>query len=295
MDNRCRKYKYQEGGCGEIMPTQMGGDKFKKFDPNVDKEMTEAQKKSLAWRMEVAAVREELQQQNPKVSFKTAMVEAARRRKEKLGYQTTKDRYIQRLKEKSKQGQDYEYTPHKPPTGHKYVRSHRPVTFSAAQEILKNYYRDNADKFKRGPLAALRNDISRCRGTNWTLNACPDNVRTRAEAKAAGCDKSWKYRPTGKFPSGPGKYDIAGLDNLCLETDIEKRRASPVYNVKYMRKMRKGPAKTRKDQGVKRVQRKGNPDYLVYADSTTGKKKYVKQGGKLYNRLQQQGVSLIEQ
>ena len=119
----------------------MGGD-YAKFPLS-------ASDKAKIWRQEVNAVKDELG-----VSYKQALIIASSRRKEKNGeYKTTKEQYVKKLDDKRKNGKIYS------PYGKK---NKRPLSLDAAQTILLQYYRQRAEKYKNGPLSAIKKDISSC-------------------------------------------------------------------------------------------------------------------------------------
>ncbi len=187
------------------------------------------------WRAEVKAV-----QAKTGVSYKEAMSLASAERQKKAGYATSKARYASKLSASRKVGTTYR------PSGSK---NKRPLSLAASQRILLNYYRDNKESFgKNGPLAALRKDIGSCRPKGRTLTPCPANIKTKAQAKGHACADSWKYRPgtNSKSATGPGQYDMAGLDNLCGQDNLAARKASKLYNMKFMHKKVKvaGPTVT---------------------------------------------------
>ena len=187
------------------------------------------------WESEVDAALADLKRTNPKATRRAAILEAAKRRKAS-GF----DRETLRKRLQSQPGW-------MTPEGHGAYgsKNKRPVTFEAAQQILLKYYRDRAANFKRGPLAAMRRDISACKDDAHTLTPCTHYTKTvdangkaRVEWFPKECRDSWKYRPgqtTGR--TGPGVYDIDGLDNLCKKKGREgMRKDSELYNMKKMRK-----------------------------------------------------------
>lgn len=186
--------------------------------------------KAAAWRAEVKALREA----NPGMSYKEALHEASLRRQEGSEYKTVKTRYVQALdKAREERKSDREYKP----SGKK---NKRPLTMEAAQRILLKYYRDRADQFEQ-PLSALKKKIASCTRSEAVLKACPTGTRSRASAKQADCDKAWKYRTSkladaSKRKSGPARYSIDGLDNLCGDEKKDARKASKLYNLKSLAK-----------------------------------------------------------
>jgi hypothetical protein len=250
----CDMPKRQSGGCGESY-FQSGGNMKKKQCGGGYKEFPEkAIRAAAAWRAEVKAVRAS----DPSMTYKDAMVQAsANRKSDDPGYQTTK----QKIDEKRKvEGYG--------------KKNKRPLSLSAAEGILRQYYRDRSSTYKAGPLRAMRKDISSChKNPKKTLTACAVGTDGKLIV-TEDCKNSWKYRPgnTMKSPTGPGIYDIDGLDNLCGEKGKAAKKASALYNAKFMRHKAAPPKK----EGIKR---KGNPNFRQITDPVTGRIKYVKASG----------------
>lgn len=199
---------------------QCGGSTFK--NPSPKHTLTEdARLGAQEWVNEVKAVK---RQQG--VTFKEALTVASERRQRNIpGYKTVEERYLNKLKE-SRKSPDYRFSG---------AKNKRPVTFSAAEAILKKYYTDRADQFKKGPLSAMRKKIASCpkKHPERVLIACKADLNGRPIVTSE-CANSWKYRP-GRFAkahTGPGIYDIHGLDDLCGEQNQEARKESKLYNKK---------------------------------------------------------------
>jgi hypothetical protein len=229
---------------------QMGGD-YKMLPPS-------ALSKAADWRKEVLDVQNELG-----ISYKEALsIASQRRREENDAYQTTHQRYVKKLDDLRERDRAYR------PYGRK---NKRPLSLQAAQRILLQYYR------QRGTPQGLRKDIASCHGNpKRTLNTCPPGIHSRKAARDANnsCEKSWKYRP-GKYavsPTGPGYYDIDGLDNLCGKEKAQMREKSKLYNTKF-----------RGEFGLARTAQSN--DQVI--NPRTGKK--IKKGGQVYNNLVRNG------
>jgi hypothetical protein len=186
---------------------QRGGD-YAKLPPS-------ATDKAAVWRAEVRDVQDELG-----VSYKEAMSIASERRKgADTSYKTMNERYVEHLDDVRQADRHYQ------PYGRK---NKRPLSLEAAQRLLLQYYRQRANQYKNGPLPAMRKNIASCH---------KDPARTLTP----GDPKSWKYRP-GKYakgPTGPGYYDMDGLDNLCGPNNKQARKESELYNMKFMHKKKK--------------------------------------------------------
>jgi len=188
------------------------------------------------WEREVEDALTELRATNPKATRKEAMALASRVRGGK-----NFDRAAFRRELEATPG--WTEPPAHGPYGHK---NKRPVTMEAAKQILLKYYRDRATNFKKGPLSAMKRDISMCKDKAHTLTPCTHYTKTvgsdgkeHVEWFPEDCRDSWKYRP-GKFTdgrTGPGVYDIDGLDNLCKKQGREgMKKTSKLYNMKGMHK-----------------------------------------------------------
>lgn len=188
------------------------------------------------WESEVDDALLQLRKSNPKATRKEAMVLASEARKRAGVTGKTIRELVQ-----SKPG-------FRPPEGHGPYgsKNKRPVTFDAAKKILLQYYRDRAAQFKRGPRAGLKRDISSCKKDEFVLTPCTHstkkvlpNGKEVVEWFPEACRDSWKYRPgsSAKGPTGPGVYDMEGVDNLCKKKGRDPK-SSPLYN---MGKMRRTP------------------------------------------------------
>jgi hypothetical protein len=215
--------------------------------------------KAGAWRAEVLAV-----QQAQGVSYKEAMTIASEARKAKDGaYKTTKQRYVAGLDAVRKDG---DYSPYG-------SKNKRPLSLSAAQRILEQYYRDNRENFSKGPLTAMRKDIGSCKkNPKKLLVPCPPDIKTRAQAVAAGhaCANSWKYRPgkSAKGATGPAQYDMTGLDNLCGKDNAQARKDSKLYSgVKFMHKKNRVVGATVKNPETGRLVRVGGATHAALVKS----------------------------
>lgn len=214
--------------------------------------------KASAWRDEVRAV-----QQAQGVSYKEAMTIASEARKaQDSGYQTTKQRYVAGLDAVRKDGT---YSPYG-------SKNKRPLSLSAAQRILEQYYRDNRENFSKGPLTAMRKDIGSCKKSTKVLVPCPPGIKTRAQATAAGhaCANNWKYRPgkSAKSATGPAQYDMDGLDNLCGKENAQARKDSKLYSgIKFMHKKNKVPGEMVKNPETGRLVRVGGATHASLVKS----------------------------
>ena len=228
LSREIRQRQEQQGGCGcaggaKTSNEQTGGD-YKKFPAS-------ALQKANAWRDEVNAVRAELG-----ISYKDALKVASERRKQNNNnYKTTDQKYVERLDTIRKSNQPYS------PYGSK---NKRPLSLEAAQRILLQYYRQRADQYAKGPLTAMRKKISSChKDPKKTLQPCPTNIKSKdqAEKLSPQCADSWKYRPgkNAKGHTGPGYYDMNGLDNLCGNKNAQAKKESQLYNMKFMHKKKK--------------------------------------------------------
>jgi hypothetical protein len=237
---------------------QSGGD-YKEFPE-------EALDKASKWRAEVKSVQVERG-----ISYREAMKIASQLRHDAdPQYKTLKQRYVENLDDQRKSDRDYH------PYGSK---SKNPVSLAAAQQILLDYYRQRADQFPAGPLAAMKNDIMDCQSNpKRTLTPCPAGIRTREEAlaKFPKCADSWKYRPgqNAKGITGPGYYDMDGVDNLCGPQKAEARKQSPLFNLTEM------PEKTSKQTGGNCKRQMGS---VSVTSPITGRQ--VKVGGEAYKKL----------
>src|SRR6185312_8356634 len=113
-----------------------------------------------------------------------------------------------------------------------------------------------------------------------TLTACPSGVRSKKDAlsKAPECVGSWKYRPgkNAKGPTGPGYYDINGLDNLCGPENAQARKESQLYNMNFMHKKKKQT----------KTQKGGSGDLIT--SPLTGRQ--IKRGGETHKKLIEQNL-----
>ena len=259
-------YENQSAGCGCGPQKEQSGGAYKQFNQ-------QALSKADAWRQEVKQI-----QQSEGISYKEAIsLASARRKQNNPNYRTTKQKYVENLDNIRQQDRDYQ------PYGRK---NKRPLSLQAAQRILLQYYRNRSDQYQRGPLAAMRKNISSChKEPNKTLKACPENVRSGQQAKTNSpeCQKNWKYRP-GKYAkgaTGPGYYDMDGLNNLCGPQNAQARKQSPLYNMKFMQ--------TKKKQAI---QKGGNADNFEsdqnkIKNPITGR--WIKVGGNIHQQLIEQG------
>ena len=263
--------KSQIGGCGcsapqmetpfQINPTtlsnslQSGGDYA--FLPQ------EARDKATDWRLEVKKVRNE-----QGTSYKKALTIASEKRKEKdSDYRTTHEKYVDSL-DFIRKDQNASYSPYG-------SKNKRPLSLAAAQKILLEYYRKRANNYKN-PLSAMKKNIASChKDPKKTLHPCPKGITTRKQAlkEAPQCADSWKYRPgkLTKGPTGPGYYDMDGLDNLCGPENAEARKNSKLYNMKTI-------YRKKKTIGL-------NEDTII--SPITGRK--IKVGSETYKKLVTQG------
>jgi hypothetical protein len=204
-------------GCGQSNYSEQQGGAYKELPP-------EALDKAKIWRDEVKAVQNELG-----ITYKQALQEASKRRKENDDqYKTMEQRYVEHLD--SIRQSDKKYHPYG-------SKNKRPLSFEAAQRLLLQYYKERADQYKKGPLTAMKKKISSCHADpKRTLIACPPGIKSKKDAleKAPECVGSWKYRPGkhAKGATGPGYYDIEGLDNLCGPEKAQMRKESKLYNMK---------------------------------------------------------------
>lgn len=193
----------------------------------------EARDGANAWIHEVKAL-----QLRTSMTFKEALSEASARRKDRIPmYMTVNERYIANLDAKrdqtkikhgSKENTLYRYSGRK---------NKRPLTMPAAERILLKYYRDRSNRYKN-PLSAMRKNIASChKDPKRTLYACQSDEK-KMPIMTQQCANSWKFRP-GKYsksPTGPGYYDIHGLNDLCGTENAKTRKESKLYNMSYMRK-----------------------------------------------------------
>lgn len=187
----------------------------------------DARQGSKAWIYEVKAI-----QMEQGLTYKEALQAASQRRKDtRPYYRTVEERYMDKLKEtrdQSKDYKDYHFNGKK---------NKRPVTMSAAEQILLQHYRDRSSQYQN-PLTALKKNISSChKDPKRTLNACQATPKG-VPIVTSECANSWKFRP-GKYAknaTGPTYYDIHGLNDLCGPENKEARQKSKLYNMKYMRK-----------------------------------------------------------
>jgi hypothetical protein len=200
------------------------------------------------WLNEVKIVLAKLRETNPKAKRSDALKIASQARRDirkKKGWTPAQFRFA--LLEKYKRVPGWK-TPEAHPYGSK---NHTPVTLKAAQQILLQYYRDRRAQFKGKPLTAMRRDIANCRDTAHTLTPCTNYTKTQVGTTASGkpkykvewfpkeCRKSWKYRPgaNAKGPTGPGVYDMDGLDNLCKKKGRDGlKQKSALYTMARMNK-----------------------------------------------------------
>jgi hypothetical protein len=193
------------------------------------------------WEKEVAAAHADLKAVNPKATRRAAILEAAKRRKA-AGF----SRAALRAQLQAQPG--WKAPEGRGPYGSK---NKRPVTLDVAKQILLQYYRDRAANFKKGPLGAMKRDISSCKDDDHTLIPCTNYTKTQVGTTASGkpkfqinwfpteCRDSWKYRPgtSAKGRTGPGVYDVEGLDNLCKKKGRQALlKDSELYNLAKMRK-----------------------------------------------------------
>lgn len=200
----------QQGGCGGVL--QQGG-RWKNPQPK------KLPLKARAWIDEVKTIYEtETKPGGGRYTYREALIVASARRK----------------------GITPDLTPHpkKVKTGGYGKKNKRPLTFEAAQRILLQYYQDRAKQFSKSPLTGLKQDISRCHtNPKKILTPCEVDSVTGKMIVTKECQDSWKYRP-GKYghsPTGPGVYDMKGLDDLCGQD----KTGSVLYNKKSMRKSSK--------------------------------------------------------
>jgi len=250
-------------GCGSksqasLGPIQMGGD-YKNLP-------TSALDKAAIWREEVKKV----QTQYGIKSYKEAMKKASDLRKEKDDqYKTMRQRYVEHL-DSIRQDKTAAYSPYG-------SKNKRPLSLEAAQRILLQYYRQRADQYEKGPLTAMRKKISSChKNPKRTLTPCPPGVKSKQQALQISpeCVGSWKYRPgkNAKGPTGPGYYDMDGLDNLCGPENAQARKESQLYNMHFMHKKSK--------------QKGGGNDYIK--NPLTGRD--IKRGGETHKKLIADGI-----
>jgi hypothetical protein len=238
----CGGVPRQSGGCGE---SQDGG-AYKSFPAS-------AIGKRDQWIQEVRDAQAELVFEGntgAAASWVAATKEASKKRKEQNpGYETIGERYKSNLIMSHKEGKDGQVSSTYSPYGKK---NKRPLTLDAAKAVLLQYYRDRSAQFKNGPLSALRKDISQCKKdvvnkktgktSKRTLTPCTHSETKTVNGKKVTewfpeeCRDSWKYR-AGNTPNrtGPGVYDMKGLDDMCHGENVKK---SPLYG---MTKMRKTP------------------------------------------------------
>jgi hypothetical protein len=195
------------------------------------------EQKRAAW---IAEVRDVMVQQG--INWRDALKEASRRRKENIeGYATYKERVTASYTGRNAATVDCppgkacpgKYT--KPvardqtgeivyrPNAHNVSRAH--LTTEAATHLLRDYYRQRANKYKNGlpgATKAMRQDISRLNKTRITQSPCPTkkitvtrrkdglvyqrNVVDKSHPDYAECRSNWLYR------DNPGKFDMQTVD-----------------------------------------------------------------------------------
>jgi hypothetical protein len=230
------KLKSQYGGCGSCsqigggcsscsnaLPQSGGGGKILPLL---------AKTKAQIWIEEVKNVQKELD-----ITYREALSIASHRRKsENDRYITMDDRYVYGLNQKRKNKLESSYKPYGSKNKH-------PVTFESAQKILLEYYRGK----EGATITGLKKKISSCKKSSKTLFPCPDTITSRAQAIRENhlCADSWKYRP-GKNAknTGPGIYDMDGVDNLCGDKHKQAREESRLYNLKSLKKGSKSTKKS---------------------------------------------------
>tara|TARA_Y100000310_G_scaffold330309_1_gene401718 strand:+ start:342 stop:743 length:402 start_codon:yes stop_codon:yes gene_type:complete len=94
-------------------------------------------------------------------------------------------------------------------------QSRRPVSLHTARDILRQYYLNKNKRNKKKAQRGLRKDIASKVKSKRTL---------RSKSK-----RSYLYRPRKgvKGPTGPGLYDMAGLDNKHRQ--FKKKRSYRKY------------------------------------------------------------------
>ena len=263
--NQYKDYEKQSAGCGcsdQSNQKKQSGGAYKQLNQ-------QALSKAAAWRQEVKQI-----QQSEGVTYREAISIASERRKQdNPNYRTMKQRYVDHLDDIRQEEREYQ------PYGSK---NKRPLSLQAAQRILLQYYRNRAEQYQRGPLSAMRKNISSChKEPNRTLKTCPPNIKSRQQAQitAPECSDSWKYRP-GKYAkgaTGPGYYDMDGLNNLCGPKNAQARKDSDLYNMKFMHKKKK--------QSTQKGGNSNNQDKIK--NPLTGR--LIKVGGDLHQQLIEQG------
>lgn len=208
----------QYGGCGEKL-MQYGG-KFGKGQEN---------EKAKEWIREVRDIRDKYNAEHPDdpMTYKNALVQASAERKAKdKNYKTTKDKYAE-----------------KHPNDAYGKKNKRPLTLKAAERVLLQYYRDRAEEgqFVGNPIDAMRKDIAKCVNKDKILKPCSTDkegkmiIDKNGVPLPYGCAKNWKYRYNkgrARPGTGPGYYDMEGVDNFCDSNEGSKTPVSEsrLYN-----------------------------------------------------------------
>jgi hypothetical protein len=143
-------------------------------------------------------------------------------------------------------------------------KNKKPLTLDAARRVLVNWYRARARAgLLEKPMRGLRNDISRCsKNPKRTLVPCPVDANGKMIVNRE-CQDNWHYRPRRDagnkmmtYRTGPGMYDMDGLDNFC-GAQKTAGRATAAYR---KRTIQKHPNLNRPH-----IPKKGNPRYTKNA------------------------------
>ena len=198
-----------------------------------EQEAKTGEAKRAAWIAEVRTVMLE-----EGINWKSALLEASRRREANVaGYATVKKRVADSYKPRVAANVKCDKCPGKynkdvkrdqngeivyRPNAHNVSRSH--LSTEAATRLLRDYYRERANKYKNGlpgATKAMRQDISRLNKTRVTQSPCPTKkiTVTRKDGKVyqrsvvdkshpdyAECRSNWLYR------DNPGKFDMQTVD-----------------------------------------------------------------------------------